>query len=239
MPRGPQILTPQQQALLRAAREAHLAFQAAERQAQAEYDLLMSKRTQAERATLARAVLDAVNYGVPKSRINQEVLGTSTPNAWQRWVDLARAFVSDQPAPQTTLPPQFAEPVLPTPERIDGTPDWPLPISLRSHEHAGHLSFMGDPRDRRLRVSWPGYPSTAPDAPATLEGVVAYSPEHPSGWQVEHDPQDKQTPFGVETGAFTFEVQQRRGASPIRDALSDFLAAADLPPLDDGGDPDF
>lgn len=237
MPRGPQILSPQQRQLLEEARAAHVAYAAAEREAQAEYEVLMNRRLTPYKARLARAVRDAVTSGVPKSRINSEALGVTTPNAWIRWADMAQAFDTGAspapayvaPAPTPPLPPQFAEAHIASPERLDVEPEWPLPARLAAHEHAARLSFIGNPADRRLRVNWPGYESPAPDAPAVLEGVVVYNPERPSGWDVEHDPQDKQTEFGVEPGVLTFEVTTRRGGSPLRTALAEFIAAAELP----------
>ena len=240
MPRGPQILSPQQQRMLEDARAAYLAFEVAERQAKLEYEALLAQRTHPQRVALARAVSTAVLSGVPKSRINTEALGTSSPNAWQRWADLAAAFTEQgqampTPLPHTPLPPmQHA-----LPERVietaPGVSDWPLPVALQSHEHARRLSFMGDPRERRLRVVWPGYESTAPDAPSTLEGIVVYDPATATKWRAEHDPQDKPTPYGTETGAFTYEAETRRGVVPLREALNAFTAAAELPPYEAPG----
>ena len=232
MPRGPQILTPQQQRLLEEARAAHLAHDAVERTARAEYDTLMAQRTAPQRAALARAVATAISHGVPKSRVNVEALGTTTPNAYQRWLDLAQAY-ADPALPAAYAPvdsaPELPEAPAPSPS------DYPVPASLRAHEFAEFLAFAGDPRERRLRVTWPGYPSSAPDAPTTLEGIAVYDPSAPTKWRAEFDPQDKQTQFGVETGAFTFEVEQRRGAVSLRQALASYIEAADLPPYEAPG----
>jgi hypothetical protein len=238
MPRGPQILTPQQQSLLRAARAAYEAHEIAEREAKAEYDMLMARRLQPARAELAKAVRDAISYGVPKSRVNQEALGVSTPTAWEKWVNLATAFEANGiipqglPAAEPTPPlaPHFAEAVMPTPEpELPAEPFTPVPTELSVHEHAERLSFVGDPAARQVRVAWKGYPSPAPDAPDVLEGVAAVDVDSPVGWIVVHDPQDEQTPHGIQHGVFTFEILERRGASPLREALNAYIKAANLP----------
>jgi hypothetical protein len=226
--------------MLEEARAAFLAYEKAERAAKVEFEALMATRTQQQRIALARAVATAVNNGVPKARVNQEALGVTTPNAWVRWADLAAAFTQQgvpMPSAQgvTPLPPMEHALPIRVPETIPSATDWPLPATLQAHEHAGVLSFIGDPRDRHLRVVWPAYPSTTPDAPATLEGDVTYDPSLPGRWRATRDPQNKPTTFGTETGAFTYEVEQRRGASPVRQALDSFVAAAELPPYEAPG----
>lgn len=238
MGRGPQILSAQQQAMLNAARAAKIALDKADREARAEVEEMLDRRLTPLRARVALSVLDAISHGVPKARVNLEVLGVTTPNAWARWAEQGAAFkanpnhkpYSDDRVPEPPSEPQFAEVEIKAPAAIeDGDTHWPLPASLTAHEHASRLSFVGDPADRRLRVAWSGYVSTAQDAPPTLVGVVEYDPSSPTHWRVVEDPQDKQTAFGVETGALTFEVEQRRGAVPLREALASFVAAANLP----------
>lgn len=237
MPRGPQILSPQQVRDLEAARAAFLAHNVAEREAKAEYDAMMTRRMLPHRIAVARTVRDAIDHGVPKARVNLEALGVSTPNAWVRWADLAQAFETagmDMPAatpnlPSAPLPPLYATADIPVRETLPAAPEWPLPAALGAHEHAHRLSFEGDPANRRINVAWAGYPSTAEDAPETLVGTVQYNPTKPGGWEAAHDPQDKDTLYGIETGALTFEVETRRGVSPLRAALNEFVEAAELP----------
>lgn len=233
MPRGPQILSPQQRQMLEDARAAFLAHQALEAEARAEYEALMERRLRPARARLARAVRDAVAYGVPRTRVNMDVLGVSTPNAWEKWAILATAYDGEPVAPAAPQPPaqpHYPEASLPTPPlaRPDGN-HWPLPAAITAHEHAQRLSFVGDPRDRIVRVTWMDYPSTAPDAPPILEGVAQYNPEARSRWIAVEDPRNVETPYGIETGPFTFEVEQRRGGSPLIEALDSYVAAANLP----------
>jgi hypothetical protein len=79
--RGKQKLTPHQQELLERVSRVDGRWRDAKRTAMLEAKRIVQERIDAHAALREQAVWEALEAGIPKSRIGREGLGTSSPNA--------------------------------------------------------------------------------------------------------------------------------------------------------------